>query len=147
MRRLETIEAALARATQEDRMIAASVGGFSLLAILLTSLGLYGMLAYDVGQRTKEIGVRIALGGRPGAIVVLILKQGLRLTAVGAALGIVAAVLLVRLIEHRLYGISPVDPAMFAVTLAALVGVACVACWMPARRAATLDPMIALRTE
>jgi putative ABC transport system permease protein len=147
MRRLETIEAALARATQEDRMIAASVGGFSLLAMLLTSLGLYGMLSYDVGQRTKEIGVRIALGGRPRAIVMLILKRGLRLTAVGAALGIVAAILLVRLIEHRLYGISPVDPMMFALTIAALVGVACVACWMPARRAATLDPMMALRSE
>jgi putative ABC transport system permease protein len=147
MRRLETIEAALARATQEDRLIAASVGGFSLLAMLLTSLGLYGMLAYDVGQRTKEIGVRIALGGRSGAIVALILKQSLRLTAVGAVVGIVAAVLLVRLIEHRLYGISPVDPMMFAVTIAVLVVVACVACWVPARRAATLDPMTALRAE
>jgi len=147
MRRMETIEAALARATQEDRMIAASVGGFSLLAMLLTSFGLYGMLAYDVGQRTREIGVRIALGGRSGAIVALILKQGLRLTAVGALVGIVAAVILVRLIEHRLYGISPVDPTMFAVTIAVLVVVACVACWVPARRAATLDPMTALRAE
>lgn len=147
MRRLETIEAALARATQEDRMIAASVGGFSLLAMLLTSFGLYGMLAYDVGQRTREIGVRIALGGRSGAIVALILKQSLRLTAVGAVVGIIAAVMLVRLIEHRLYGISPVDPTMFAVTIAVLGVVACVACWVPARRAASLDPMAALRAE
>jgi putative ABC transport system permease protein len=147
MRRVETIEAALARATQEDRMIAASAGGFSLLAMLLTCLGLYGMLAYDVGQRTKEIGVRIALGGRSGAIVALILKQGLQLTGVGAVVGIVAAVMLVRVIENRLYGVSPVDPAIFAVTIAVLVVVACVACWVPARRAATLDPMTALRAE
>lgn len=81
------------------------------------------------------------LGGTPAR------RIGFQMRTGNAALGIVAAVLLVRLIEHRLYGISPVDPAMFAVTLAALVGVACVGCWMPARRAATLDPMIALRTE
>jgi putative ABC transport system permease protein len=147
MRRLETMEAAMARATREDRLVAAIVGGFSLLAILLTSLGLYGMLAYDVGQRTKEIGLRIALGGRRGPIVALILKQGLRLTALGATFGIVAAVLLVRLIEHRLYGISPVDPMMFVVTVAALGVVACAACWLPAWRAARLDPMMALRAE
>jgi putative ABC transport system permease protein len=147
MRRLETMEAAMARATREDRLVAAIVGGFSLLAILLTALGLYGVLAYDVGQRTKEIGLRIALGGRRGPIVALILKQGLRLTALGATFGIVAAVLLVRLIEHRLYGISPVDPMMFALTVAALGVVAGAACWLPARRAARLDPMIALRAE
>ncbi len=147
VRRVETIEAALDRATREDRLIAAIVGGFSILALLLTSLGLCGMLAYDVGQRTKEIGVRIALGGRSGDIIALVLKQGLQLTAIGAVLGLGAAVILVRLIDYRLYGASPVDPMLFAVTIAALLAVACVACWLPARRAAMLDPMNALRAE
>ncbi len=147
MRRVETIEAALSRATREDRMIAAGVGGFSMLALLLTSLGLYGMLAYDVAQRTKEIGVRIALGGQSGNIIILILRQGLQLTAVGAAFGLAAAIALIRVIEHRLYGVSAVDPVVFSATVAALVLVACAACWLPARRATNVDPMEALRYE
>ena len=143
----QTMDDVMRQATGDERMTAVGVGAFSVLALLLTSLGLYGLLAYNVTQRTREIGVRMALGGRPGNIIALILKQGLALTVIGWAVGIIAAMGLVRFVASRLYGVSGSDPLVLIGSGALLVAVAMLACWLPARRATKIDPMIALRAE
>jgi macrolide transport system ATP-binding/permease protein len=147
LRSTQTMADILSQATREERMTAIGIGAFSVLALLLTSLGLYGMLAYQVTQRTREIGVRTALGGRPGAIIRMILRQGLALTAVGWITGIVAAMGLIRLVASRLYGVSGADPIALLASAVLLAFVALLACWLPARRAAKVDPIVALRCE
>jgi putative ABC transport system permease protein len=147
IRSIETIDHVLAHATRGEQMTVLGVGAFSVLALLLTSMGLYGLLAYQVTQRTREIGVRIALGGRAGTIVRMILRQGLVLTATGWMVGLVAAMGLVRFVASRLYGVSGADPFALIGSGVLLAIVAVLACWLPARRAAKVDPMVALRAE
>jgi putative ABC transport system permease protein len=141
------MDAAIDRSVGLERMIAETAGSFSLFALLMASLGLYGVLAYNVTQRTREIGVRIALGARPGSIISLILGQGLLLTGIGCAAGVIAAMAIGHAIAARLYGISALDPLTLLFTAAVLLLVALVACWLPARRATKVDPMTALRAE
>ena len=117
------------------------------LALLLTTLGLYGVVAVSVGQRTREIGIRMALGARSAAIVTLVLREGLRLVAIGVPLGIAASLASARLLANYLYGVSATDAATFTVIAASLAGVAVFACYIPARRAMRVDPLQALRHD
>jgi putative ABC transport system permease protein len=117
------------------------------LALLLTTLGLYGVVAQWVGQRTREIGIRVALGARSAGIVTLVLREGVWVVVIGVPLGLAAAVAAVRLLSSYLYGVSPTDAATFSGITALLAGVALFACYIPARRAASIDPLIALRSE
>ena len=124
----------------------ADPGLFALLALTLTSVGLYGVLAYSVTQRTREIGVRVALGASFGAAFRLVLRDGLRLTAAGLAIGLGAALVLTRFMRGLLYDVEPLDPAAFAWVTALLTSVA-VACSIPAARATRVDPAMVLRDE
>jgi ABC-type antimicrobial peptide transport system permease subunit len=118
-----------------------------LLALVLASLGIYGVTAYSVSQRTREIGIRVALGADRRAVLRLVLGQGLRLLAIGVALGISGGAAASRLISSLLYGLSPFDPITYAGVSLVLVIVALLASYGPARRATSVDPMIALRSE
>jgi putative ABC transport system permease protein len=117
------------------------------LALLLTTLGLYGVVAQWVGQRTREIGIRVALGASGAGIVTLVLGEGLRLVAIGLPLGFAASVAAVRLFSNHLYGVSATDAATFSGITALLAGVALFACYIPARRALRVDPVQALRHD
>ena len=116
---------------------------FGLLALSLSAVGLYGVMAYAVSQRTREMGIRISVGAQRTDVLKLILRQGLILSAIGMTAGLLTALI----VTHLLYGISAADPATFAVIAAVLLGVALAASFFPARRATKIDPMIAIRTE
>jgi predicted permease len=117
------------------------------VALLLGSIGIYGVISYTVGQRTQELGLRIAMGAEPGAVTGMVLRQGLTLAVIGAAFGLGGAVGATRLMEAILFGVDPVDPPTYGMVAVALVGVALLSTYFPARRAAQVDPMIALRAE
>lgn len=133
--------------TTRERTIAQVSSGFSLFALTLACLGLYGVLAYNVTLRTREIGVRMALGAQTGDITSLIVNQGVTLAVIGCALGVAAAIALSRFVVSFLYGVSAIDPLTLAVAVVILTLVAFLASWLPARRATRIDPMIALRYE
>ncbi len=120
---------------------------FAGVALLLASIGLYGVVTYAVVQRTREIGVRLALGAQRRDVLALVLGQGLKLAGIGLLLGLVGAFGLTRLLYSLLYQIEPTDPATFAMVTLLLLAVAVFACWLPARRATNVDPMVALRCE
>ena len=132
-------------ATFIPRLAASLLGGFGLIALLLASIGLYGLLAFAVSQRTPEIGVRLALGAQRGDVLRLVVGEGLRLTAVGVALGLAAAFAVMPLLASQLVGVSARDGVSYAVTSLVLVASAAGACYLPARRAANVDPLKALR--
>jgi putative ABC transport system permease protein len=123
------------------------LGLFALIALFLAAVGLYGVVAYAVSQRTREIGVRMAIGAQAGDIRRLILGGGLRLAVVGVVLGTAAALALARLVASMLYEVTPFDPASYAATALVLLAVAALACSVPASRAMRLDPLAALREE
>jgi predicted permease len=137
------VDAALAR----ERLVAMLSGFFGVLAVLLAAIGLYGLTAYTVAQRRTEIAIRMALGAQRSEVIGLVLRRGLGLTAIGIALGLLAASAVTRYLEALLFGVAPVDPTTFAGVSLMLVAVAAVASYLPARRASTVDPMIALRAE
>ncbi len=142
-----TMEQSIGKSTLDAQFTASLVLGFSVIALLLAAVGLYGVLAYLATQRTGEIGIRIALGAKRGAVLRLILLDGLRPAAIGLAAGLVASGFTVGLIRSMLFGVSPMDWSVFAEVAALLMAVAVLACAAPAWRASRLDPMQALRTE
>jgi putative ABC transport system permease protein len=129
------------------RIQAMLIGGFGVLALVLTSIGLYGVLSFSVAQRTPEIGIRMALGASRSDVLRLVVGQGLRLIAIGVVLGLAGALAATRVLRSLLFGVSATDPATFVGITVLLLLVALLACWIPARRATNVDPLIALRCE
>lgn len=144
---VSTVEQQLGQETAERRFQTSLIGLFSLAALVLSAIGIYGLMHYFVAQRTNEIGVRMALGARAGDVLSLILRQGLLLAGIGAGIGILGALALTRLLSSLLFEVTPTDPVTFAAAPAILLGVAGLACWLPARRAAEIDPVRALRQD
>ena len=145
--RIETLEQVRSRALASPTLIATLLGLFALLALVITAAGIGGVLAFSVNQRMQEIGIRMALGASRGAVLAMVLRQGLTLVLLGLAGGTVAALFLLRLMKQLLYGVSPTDPLAFLGVAAILVAVAAAACLLPARRATMVDPITALRSN
>jgi predicted permease len=144
---LKTMETLIGESLFGERMMAFLSVCFGVLAALLAAIGLYGVLAYWVVQRTHEIGIRVALGAAPSDVRGLVMGQGIKLTLIGIAIGIAGAMGLTQLMKTLLYGVSAADPVTFVAVAVLLALVALLACWLPARRATKVDPMIALRYE
>jgi ABC-type antimicrobial peptide transport system permease subunit len=144
---VQTMEAHLRNALFLPRLAGTLFGVFGFLGLLLAALGLYGVMSYSVGRRTHEIGIRMALGAQAGAVERLVIRQGMWLALVATALGLAAALGVARFFAAFLYGIQPYDAVTFTAVPLFLSSVALLACWLPARRAARVDPLQALRHE
>jgi predicted permease len=144
---IHTLSERVAESLDTDRFITQLTGGFGVLALLLASIGLYGLMAYTVSRRTREIGIRMALGARPGDVLQSVLRETLWLVGAGMAAGVPVALAGTRLIRSLLFGVSVADPVAMILAVLVLAGVAVLAGYLPARRAARVDPLIALRYE
>ena len=144
---VKTLAAQIDESLTQERLVTWLCTAFGLLATLLTALGLYGVLAFSVAQRTREIGIRVALGAQARDVFKLIIGQGMLLVTVGVALGLGASYALTRLIASLLFGVTPTNARTFIAVSAGLALVALVACYLPARRATKVDPLVALRYE
>jgi putative ABC transport system permease protein len=142
-----TMEARVSASVAGPRFYALLLGLFAVLALVLAAVGLYGVLSYNVTQRHREIGVRMALGAERRDILGLVVRQGLILAVVGVVIGVAGAYGVTRFLKALLYGITPTDPATYVAICVLLLVVAFVACWLPALRATRVDPMVALRYE
>ncbi|MBO0863235.1 MAG: ABC transporter permease [Chloracidobacterium sp.] len=142
-----TMSESIGRSLSALRLASTLIGVFGLVALLLAGIGLYGVMAWTVGRRTRQIGVRMALGAQSGDVLKLVLRQGMLLVGIGVAAGLGAALLATRMVESLLYGVSRNDPVTFALVVALLAFAALLACYVPARRATRVDPMVALRME
>jgi putative ABC transport system permease protein len=143
---VQTMVQALSGSIAQARVIATLLGAFAVIAVLMAAAGLYGVIAYTVTQRTREIAVRLALGAEPGAVFWLVVRQGLALTAIGILCGVIGAGLTTRAMRTLLFGVSDLDPITYVSVCAMLVIVAMAACYLPARRAARISPIVALRS-
>ncbi|HYO13722.1 MAG TPA: FtsX-like permease family protein, partial [Thermoanaerobaculia bacterium] len=144
---LQPLEEVVYNSLAQPRFITFLVLAFAVVALSLAAIGIYGVLAYMVEQRTQEIGVRLALGAQARQVLRMFLAQGAWLVGTGLVLGVAGALALRRVLASVLYGVSATDPAIFATVLAVLAAVAFLACWLPARRAMAVSPMVALRSE
>jgi predicted permease len=142
-----TLKASMQFGSIFERLAATLAGSFGLLALVLAAVGIYGVVAFATRQRIHEIGIRMALGAQQGDVLKLVVGQGLKLTLIGMAVGIAVALALARTLASMLYGVKPADPLTFISVSLVLTAVALVACYIPARRAAKVDPMVALRYE
>ena len=130
-----------------QRLFAKLTTVFGLLALLLAMIGLYGTMSYAITRKTQEIGIRMALGAKPSHILAMSIREGIFLTLVGVAIGVAAALGVTRLVSSMIFGVTPYDPATFAAVALVLIAVALAACFIPARRAMRVDPVVALRRE
>jgi putative ABC transport system permease protein len=144
---VHTLEDAIARSVATRRVTNLLLLGFALVALLLAAVGIYGVMALNVGSRLSEFGIRLALGAAPGDVLALVLGQGMRLVLVGVALGLLGALGVGRLLGSLLFRVKPFDPLTFGLVALGLAAVALAACYLPARRATTTDPLVALRYE
>jgi predicted permease len=142
-----TLDQIVDDAVAPRRLMTHLLGAFSSFALALASLGLYGVIAYSVSQRTQEIGIRLAIGAQRGDVLRLIVGEGLKMAAGGVAVGLIAALALSRLLASLLFGVATSDPLIFSTSAVVLLSVALLACFIPARRAAKVDPVVALRCE
>ena len=143
----QSMESILYDSVSAARLRTQLLVGFASVALVLAVVGLYAMLAYSVTQRSREMGIRIALGARPGAVFGLVIRQGMVLVGVGILLGVGGALGATRLLRAQLFGVGPTDPAVFVVVATTLTLAGLVACVVPARRATKADPILAMRTE
>ncbi|MBO0861127.1 MAG: FtsX-like permease family protein, partial [Chloracidobacterium sp.] len=130
-----------------ERFVAQTAGAFSLFALLLSCVGLYGVMSYAVTRRTNEIGIRMALGALPGNVVRIVMRESLLLVVLGVGIGLAAAAATTRLASTLLFGLTPTDPLTITLATLLMIGVAALAGFLPARRASRIDPMVALRYE
>jgi predicted permease len=144
---VRTMESWLSESMGRARFNTVLLAVFAVVALILASVGIYGVMAYAVAQRTQEIGIRMALGAQAGDVLKIVIIQGMTLALIGVATGLLAAFALTRWMETLLFGVRPADPLTFTVIAAMLTMVALVACWIPARRAAKVDPLVALHSE
>jgi putative ABC transport system permease protein len=140
-----TLESYVDRSVDEPRFRATLVGGFAVLALILAAVGVYGLISYTVAQRTREIGIRVALGAAPRQVLLPVVREGLLLAAIGIAIGLGGALLAVRALNAFLFGVGATDPLTFAGVAALLLAVAFLATYLPSRRALKVDPVVALR--
>ena len=145
--RVAALPSLVAEASSQRTFVMRLLGGFALVAVLLAAIGLYGVVSYGVALRTREVGVRMALGAQRMDVLRLVLAGGAKLVALGVIAGLAGAAASTRLMGTLVFGVSPVDPLTFAVAVLVLVAVALLAHWIPIRRALRIDPALALRAE
>jgi putative ABC transport system permease protein len=145
--RVLTLDQVFSGALKSERFVAILLVLFGAMALVLAAVGVYGVISYAVSQRTHEIGIRMALGAKGSSVLVHVMCEGLRLTAVGVVLGLLAALVLSRVLSSMVFGIDPTDPATYAGVAVALCLVALLASLIPARRASGVSPLLALREE
>jgi putative ABC transport system permease protein len=144
---VRTLDEVLSASLAERRFNLGLLASFALLAVALASIGVYGVVSYTVAQRTREIGIRVALGASQRAVIGLVLSSGVRWTLIGVAAGLVASAAATRLLLGMLFGVTPLDPMTFIAVSVVFALIAALASYLPARRAAKVDPLIALRYE
>src|SRR5207237_1862080 len=144
---IKTLDEYVAASVAQPRFNTLLLAMFAGLALILTAIGLYGVMSYSVTQRTHEIGIRMALGARQPDVLKMVVRQGMTLTVVGIGAGLIGAYFLTRLMSSLLFSVSATDPITFTAIPVVIAGVAVGACFVPARRATKVDPMIALRSE
>jgi ABC-type antimicrobial peptide transport system permease subunit len=142
-----TLKGAIDDSFDSRKAVTLLLGGFAALALFLSAIGIYGVIAYDISQRTREIGIRGAIGATSGQIVSLVMMQGLWKTGVGIVIGLVSAILLSHFMDSLLFDLKPSDPMAYIAVSVLLALVAMTACFVPARRASKIDPIVALRIE
>jgi predicted permease len=144
---IKTVEGTMTESLWQRRLWGVLFGAFAGLALVLAAVGIYGVISYSVAQRTREIGVRMALGASPATVRGLVVRESMTLCAVGMAMGVAGALALGRVVQSLLFGVAPHDPATYAIVLAVIAATVAAACWLPAVRASTVDPTVALRAE
>jgi putative ABC transport system permease protein len=145
--RLKTMQDMVASSLAPRQFVVRLLGFFAMVALFMAALGLYGVISYSVTQRKQEIGVRMALGAQSGSLLALVVGQGLRLATIGVVIGLAIAMGCSRLLQNQFFRVSALDPVTFISISAVLLGAACLASYIPARRAAKVDPLEALRCE
>jgi putative ABC transport system permease protein len=144
---LSTMEQAVSDSVSQPRFYMVLLGGFAVIALLLAALGIYGVISYTVTQRTRELGIRVALGATRQKIVRLVIGQGVWMAGVGVVFGLAASLALTRALASLLFGVQKLDPITMSIAPLTLMGVALLGCYLPARRAARVDPVIAMRND
>jgi len=147
MARVQTLDDLVSDSMGQRRLSMVLLGTFSGIALLLASVGIYGVMSYSVAQRTREMGIRMALGAKQRDVLRLVLRQGMTLVLIGVGIGVLAALALTRVIANQLYAVRPTDPTTFTAVAVLLAGIALVATLLPAWRATRVDPVVALRDE